>query len=297
MLGEMNRYASVIPTPPGGSTYTDSNGATAPIPKGFEVSTEAGENIVDEGLVIKNSTDANEFVWIPVYNMDTMVVKNNGVWGRLYALESGNNFNTNLVAQTYSSGSILREPDILADYDEIATNFSSNLVMKNGTASFIANGAEFKTQLEEEFNAMIASVTKYQGFYVGRYETSLNGTIAQSQKNKTVMTNINWYKMYQNQKSLETDSVVSGMIWGCQFDQALKFVEKAGHNIIDSRTWGNHLDSESPADVAGVGTLQNSGFSEYWKACNIYDLAGNVFDWTMEAKGSGVRVGRRGETQ
>ena len=54
-------------------TYTDENGDTAEIPKGFEVSDEDGEKTVDEGLVIKDEV-GNEFVWIPVTNSSSYVL-------------------------------------------------------------------------------------------------------------------------------------------------------------------------------------------------------------------------------
>ena len=45
--------------------YTDDNGDTAVIPKGFRVGTSEGINTVENGLVIQDAR-GNEFVWIPV---------------------------------------------------------------------------------------------------------------------------------------------------------------------------------------------------------------------------------------
>ena len=60
-------------------------------------------------------------------------------------------------------------------------------------------------------------------------------------------------------------------------------INNSGLSVTDSRSWGNHSDTISPANVTGYGNLQKSGFSEYWKTKNIYDFAGNVFEWTNEA--------------
>ena len=37
----------------------------------------------------------------------------------------------------------------------------------------------------------------------------------------------------------------------------------------------------------------STGFSENFKVKNVYDLAGNVFDWTLEAYSANNRVKRR----
>ena len=42
------------------------------------------------------------------------------------------------------------------------------------------------------------------------------------------------------------------------------------------------------------GSKQVTGFSEYWKANNIYDLAGNCYEWTQEASNTSRRAVRGG---
>ena len=65
---------------------------------------------------------------------------------------------------------------------------------------------------------------------------------------------------------------------------------------MDSTTWGHYYDYNiangyeegDERYVAEVATgILESGHSEYWKANNIYDLAGNASEWTQEyLKGS-----------
>ena len=75
----------------------------------------------------------------------------------------------------------------------------------------------------------------------------------------------------------------------------------------DSKDWGNYYDanfyyipsvSETPDATAekeiNTSTKIPAGSAEYTKVNNIYDLAGNVFDWTLEAYSTGNRVRRGG---
>lgn len=61
-----------------------------------------------------------------------------------------------------------------------------------------------------------------------------------------------------------------------------KWLQSTGINLTDNRTWGNYSNSVSPANVTGYGAKQVTGYSQYWKANNIYDLAGNIWEWTSE---------------
>ena len=150
---------------------------------------------------------------------------------------------------------------------------------------------------------MIESVSKYGGFYIGRYELSDAGV----QKAKQPLTNTNWYNLYKECTELQaSDKVKTQMIWGCQWDVACNFIANKGDkkDITNSSTWGNYSDSTENAKVIVTeddgtktnkyGNKQNTGYSEYWKANNIYDLAGNCFEYTQEARSTDGRAVRGG---
>ena len=62
----------------------------------------------------------------------------------------------------------------------------------------------------------------------------------------------------------------------------------------NSASWGNHTNSTGDA-ATNSGSKQTTGKSEYWKANNIYDLAGNVWEWTQEKWSTDTfRAGRGG---
>ena len=81
------------------------------------------------------------------------------------------------------------------------------------------------------------------------------------------------------------------MIWGSQWDQIMiwmKDVENTNKNsyyIINSLTMGNLGTSDDT-----TSGLSATGF---YSVKNIYDLAGNVYDWTLEALNTNGRVLRR----
>ena len=100
----------------------------------------------------------------------------------------------------------------------------------------------------------------------------------------------------------------------------MKFVEDSTHSITNSTTWGNYKNNAwtierttaQYTDTTNVKTgnwtaitsdksktssasyLLTTGASDTFKVKNIFDLAGNVLEWTMEAVGSANRVSRGG---
>ena len=164
-----------------------------------------------------------------------------------------------------------REPDVLESFD------SSNSV----TIS----------QLETEFNNMIESVKRYGGFYIGRYETgNLSQEKASIIKNNSDIGNQTWYTMYKKAKGIAVNNnVTSSMIWGSQWDATMRWMYNSGNEekkkyTYDSRGKGNY-SSDSPIATGSI---------EAYAVNNIYDMAGNVSDWTIEAYSTVLRVTRGG---
>ena len=271
-----------------------SDGKIAIIPGGYTVSSEATEQSIDNGLVIKKGE--NEWVWIPVEDSSVMYSEANT--NTDWKLNG-----TNVVTKYKSNSSIIqgitrdnpdtnnyREPGIL--YDTSFDNNQENLE----SAGFISY-EKMAEGLRDDYKEMIESVKQNKGFYVGRYELSEAGT----QKNQEPITDISWYKLYKKCKEIDSNGVETRMIWGCQWDQICNFISTSGDKVIltDSRTYGNYLDSDENAKVIvdGVnkyGKKQVTGYSDYWKTNNIYDLAGNCWEWTQEAKDQNIRAVRGG---
>ena len=272
-----------------------------PVPKGYTASSVATENKVSEGFVIYENTNGedkkeevndnnkdtarttrNQFVWVPVANPSEMYGKDENCkkWGKLYEFSASGITPLNWTEQdgvmsiTATSGSdSYREPDVV-DSD------SSNSI----TIS----------QLETEFNDMITSVEKYGGFYIGRYETgNLSQEKATVVKNNTDIGNQTWYSMYKKAKGIAVNNnVTSSMIWGSQWDATMRWMYNSGNEEKKKYTY----DSTGKGNYSGTNGNQPiaTGSIEAYAVNNIYDMAGNVNDWTIEAYGTILRDGRGG---
>ena len=136
-----------------------------------------------------------------------------------------------------------------------------------------------------------ADVVKYGGFYIGRYEagipkgdTSPSNKIGipVSKKGATVWTNIDYTNSKASAESMISNEYVqTGLLTGKAWDTVCHWI-KSDDELKDSRTYGNYNNSLSPANE-NSGTKRTAGFNENWKVKNIYDLAGNVWEWTSEA--------------
>ena len=300
-------------------TLADTYGDIITIPEDFIIK-EDSPIIVDEGIVVV-APDGSEFVWVPVTDITKMASETGGVdsnnrknyQGKLYDFKSENGVYSATEMTDYGQGiKGYREPSLVTGSGEdtyaVLKKVSGNKFDAqkdyHDTILDYRSAIDFGKAMQEDYNEMIESVKENKGFYVGRYETSLNdsgyaqsifeGKSAKSSDDATKY----WYGLYKVQKEYSkddrlADKVGSSMIWGSQYDQMMIWMQ--GNNIDVTLPTPINLEGEitskNPGESSVVG---RTGIVPTDKLNNIYDLLGNGYEWTLEADTSG-RVYRGGD--
>ena len=232
--------------------------------------------------------EGNQWVWVPVENPSSLYTTvtdgialsgSTGVKTTKYTNSAIISGNTRVLPGDTSN---CREPDILTH----STYGDKEDRAKTAGFSSLTNMAE---TMVSEYDEMIRSLEKYKGFYIGRYELTANGE--KTGATQTCENGVNWYTLYKNCTTLASGSKVkTRMIWGLQWDATCNWLASSGFSITDSTSWGNYRDNTA----TGHGSKQNTGYSESWKANNIYDFAGNCWEFTQEADSTNFRASRGG---
>ena len=221
----------------------------------------------DNGQPTGTTPDFNEYVWIPIPDNSKFTRTE---WTTTYGYDENG---------SYGSDDVNGRTHLLA---EVST---ANRWWEDTTT--------------QEYQDMLDSVEHYKGFYIGRYEASKGANdIAQSKRNISP-----WVEVPQTTAitACANNTKIANMhlMYGIEWDSVLNWLKDNAAisssnpgktktmNIddiqIDSCSWGNYRNSTGNAEINSGGlNPQITGVSEYWKANNIYDLAGNVYEWTQE---------------
>ena len=147
------------------------------------------------------------------------------------------------------------------------------------------------------------------GFYIGRYEASYENGKAASKESTVANTNISstlengklWNNISQadalsySNKMYEGETFTSSLLTGAAWDRTLGWLEETGvvtsYEIVeDSKTWGNYRDDT----FSGDNGIANTGVYSQTEKNHIFDLAGNLAEWTTEVYSTDSRVFRGG---
>ena len=202
------------------------------------------EGTKSTGFVIKNDTDGNEFVWVPC----TLDGDNGSIKYDRYAFLTG----------------------YVEEIDE-ETNFKKIKYSNEDEEYWIE-------ELQEDEKKCVA---QYEGYYIGRYEAANeeNSKLV-VQKNKNVYHSILYADAKNKAESLynkQENNVISKLCSGYAWDTALKFIETKYPEYPTNSVGGNYGNDKITDGNYNVKT----GLDKV-HPCNIYDMGGNVNEWTTE---------------
>ena len=224
-------------------TYPD---GTVWIPEGFKIADDSASTV--QGGVVIEDKDGNQFVWVPVAT--------------------------------------------IADYKRIEFHRGTLTLYSENLAT-------------DEEN----SITKYKGFYIGRFEagdkesteskklreygeTATNTVTIKADQAPYNCVTIEQarslaedFKTQQNYNATIKTKLVSSYAW----DTTLCFIQKIVDNYGNSSPQGNYTDTTfSYTDITGASKTKEKNSKalvptgQTTPVCNIYDMGGNVYEWTTE---------------
>ena len=301
------------------------DGKTAWIPKGFTVSGIKSEQSIDNGLVIYDipegttpdwsnpdsvKTKYNQFVWIPVEVKSTDT--ENSI-ASFYRSEWTANASTG-GERTTGLSTDYTEPDSTNDttdktgiVDQI-TELTKSIYKHGG---FYIGRYEAGSKTPRTSSSGVTTLGIKQDMYPYNYVKWGDSMSSIGTTGAVYLSN----SLYNTNEYGATSMLCTGACW----DSMLDFIKDSKHSVKDSTTWGNYKNSETFEITRGsyavydtsnytLGSFNNVG-SKYSKmkntsillttgaterncSKNIYDVAGNCFEWTTESYSSSGRVCR-----
>ena len=281
----------------GGSTTVSSRVTNPYLPDGF---TNVKGTTLANGLTIQDNT-GNQYVWVEVpMTKKVYITAGLGI--------------TEFTEEEYIA--------IEADLHTYTNDYRNGTKYKDEYHSDEATGltSEQYTALKQK---MLKSVYQNGGFYIGKYETGIENkprTTGSPSKAPTETPVIkqnaypyNWITCSQAQtlaSNMKSGNYTSSLMFGVQWDLVLKYLETKGTAQADlktnSTTWGNYsnnlwnitnanskyyTNSQWTSGTYGAKSsnssiLLSTGASDEFSKQGIYDLAGNVWEWTLEKTAS-----------
>ena len=267
------------------------------LPEGFAPTKIDGEDSIDEGLVITDGY-GNEYVWVEVPKTGE-VYKNAGLEITEFSDEEYGKIESDLKEYTkvYRSGTI----------------FEDEYVADNVNQGWFNDKKEY----DDAKYKMLKSIYKNKGFWVARYEAGIeknrisSGSAEEIPISKPNVYTYNYVGRTQAKvlaEKVESGSYTSSLMFGVQWDLILAFMHNKGNIdnsllVQDSKNIGNYANNlwsitnekskyskDNGMNYYGAvykkdnseNILLTTGADKSFSEMNIFDMAGNVLEWTLE---------------
>ena len=210
--------------------------------------------------------------------------------------------------QTVQSGLVVIGPDG-SEFVWVPTTQTDLAVRDFGSYMGVSGLSGFQDETElETYQDMVQSVEQYGGFYMGRFDASFGGGdslenyVPASKRVTADEPGRIWIQFSPQDTTIvcqnlyaDNDTVQCFFPWGVNYDTTLQWLIDSGCKTEeevtrDSSVWGNYSNDTFSENATGKFT----GQWKETKANNIYDLAGNNWEWTQERYGSSSYVMRGG---
>ena len=296
---------------------TEQTNPKAAIPANVKEIVEADAN---KGIVIKDKNE-NEWVWVEVPKTTVF---------------SGLNIDVN---GTFTSQNYTDIANKMITYAGVYRKGSVNQEC-NWTDEWYDGCGLTQQEYIEAYQSMLKSVYTYGGFWIGRYEAGIDGSITDLTKARTAHTTVTigtspkaisqkdaipYNFVYCSEAQMLANEMTpdsnyrSSLMFGIQWDLVCKFLEVKSNLTTadinsDSGSWGNYSNiarkiTSSRAkqssnngmtwtSISGQKESKNimlsTGASDDTNRLNIYDFAGNEWEWTLEKSSESLPCSGRG---
>ncbi len=238
----------------------DKNGSKIIVPAGFKV-VNTDNLTVEKGIVVEDSK-GNQYVWIPCTTEDS---------------KSQLQFKRT-------------EWDV---EDDIGTKASKDELTLTCPENYSDNGLTYAVvnEIVAQVKAEKDSVRRNGGYYIGRYEVGDENGTAVIKANQTPMASIIWSTAYSKAKGIgggpgATTYLCSSYAW----DTAINFIQNNGFpNYAKARedsyneNWADKNVKDSKGNIIKAANKAESLLTgKTTPKCNIYDMGGNVIEFTTE---------------
>ena len=253
----------------------DDYGNRVKVPAGFKIAEDSATSVTG-GVVIEdvtagdNNTKGSQFVWVPVGDV----------------LTDANGNKTTITLGRYTFGSNGKETLV-----QSAENYKNETVLENYYRELLRNTSSSNAKAKD-LEIFITTTLSTGGYYIGRYEAGDASAISSertssSDNNSPLVVKVGVYP-YNYVTQIQASNLAQGMYSSDYFtsdlmnsyawDTAIIYIQEfSGDNdySIQSRL-------QSSIEKCGEST---DGISKDVR-CNIYDMSGNVKEWSTETRAS-----------